>query len=78
MMLVLEREDILGPIPGDLRETSAAWQQLDKMVGLSKVKSLIQGLFSLVKTNMLLEEEGLPTNLVYTNSNRMRTNLIFR
>ncbi len=30
---LLTRDDILGPKPGDLRETSAAWQELNEMIG---------------------------------------------
>lgn len=63
----LQREDILGPPPSQVEETSAAWRELKNMIGLEKVKQSIYNLFELVKTNCMLEEEEKPLRQIALN-----------
>lgn len=43
--------DIYGPEPTDTRNDSAAWKELQKMVGMENVKKEIADLFSIAKVN---------------------------
>jgi SpoVK/Ycf46/Vps4 family AAA+-type ATPase len=63
----LERDDILGPKITDLSSGSVAWTELERMTGLQSVKNSIQSLFSLVQTNLELEEEEKPQHQVSLN-----------
>jgi hypothetical protein len=63
----LVRDDVLGPKVTDLSNSSSAWQELDRMVGLRAVKKSALSLFSLVQTNLELEEEEKPLQQVALN-----------
>jgi AAA+ superfamily predicted ATPase len=56
----LTKEDILGPSPTDAVLTSPTWLALQKLTGLSAVKSSILSLLSLIKTNHQRELEEKP------------------
>lgn len=64
---MLEREDLLGPSANEVEATSAAWKELNSMVGLEKVKQSIRNLFELVKTNAALEEQEKPVRAITLN-----------
>ncbi|KAF2871945.1 P-loop containing nucleoside triphosphate hydrolase protein [Massariosphaeria phaeospora] len=56
---VLVQEDVFGPAPRDIRETSAAYKELSRMIGLRGVKDAVDELFSRAQTNYYRELEGL-------------------
>ncbi|CAG9984232.1 unnamed protein product [Clonostachys byssicola] len=53
-----EVEDVLGPTPSDLRDNSAAWKELQSMVGLQGVKEEVDHIFNLASLNRQREIEG--------------------
>ncbi|CAH0055480.1 unnamed protein product [Clonostachys solani] len=53
-----EVEDVLGPKPSDLRDNSAAWKELQSMVGLQGVKEEVDHIFNLASVNRQREIEG--------------------
>jgi AAA+ superfamily predicted ATPase len=63
---LLTMEDIIGPEPADIRTQSAAWKELEKMVGLEDVKKAIRELLVRAKANYRREirgQEPLKTSL---------------
>ncbi|KAH8649281.1 P-loop containing nucleoside triphosphate hydrolase protein [Xylariales sp. PMI_506] len=63
---IITRIDFFGPEPTDVRSKSAAWAELQKMVGLENVKSEINHLFNHATVNRQRMMEGkppLPMNL---------------
>lgn len=54
---VLIKADLLGVAVADLDE-SADWRELRDMIGLGKVKDAVSALAEVVKTNIVLEEDG--------------------
>lgn len=58
--LLFTKEDILGPDPSSAILNSEAWQELQKLVGLEKVKTSLLTLLELVKTNYRRELEEKP------------------
>lgn len=54
----LTLEDIVGEEPADIRKTSEAWKELEKMVGLQDVKKAIGELLLRAKTNWHRELRG--------------------
>jgi DNA replication protein DnaC len=58
--LIFTKEDILGPDPSDAILNSQAWQNLQKLVGLEKVKASLLTMLELVKTNYQRELEEKP------------------
>ncbi|CAG8956431.1 hypothetical protein HYFRA_00003815 [Hymenoscyphus fraxineus] len=64
--LWIAREDILGPEPDDVLSKSAAWKELEGMVGLEDVIASIKSLIVLAKVNRqreLQEKEPLAVTL---------------
>jgi SpoVK/Ycf46/Vps4 family AAA+-type ATPase len=62
----LTKEDIIGPEPEDIRSTSEAWKELEKMAGLENVKKAIGELLTRARANYhreLLGKEPLQTSL---------------
>ncbi|KAK4201316.1 hypothetical protein QBC40DRAFT_223947 [Triangularia verruculosa] len=62
----LNKEDIIGPEPEDIRPKSKAWQELEKMAGLEDVKKAICELLNRAKANYrreILGKEPLKTSL---------------
>ncbi|KAK0629512.1 P-loop containing nucleoside triphosphate hydrolase protein [Bombardia bombarda] len=55
---LLTMEDIIGPEPTDIRSTSTAWKELEKMVGLEDVKKAIGQLLDRAKVNYRREISG--------------------
>ncbi|GAP90247.1 putative nfx1-type zinc finger-containing protein 1 protein [Rosellinia necatrix] len=55
---LLTMEDIIGPEPADIRTQSAAWKELEKMVGLEVVKKAIGELLVRAKANYRREIRG--------------------
>lgn len=55
---LLTMEDIIGPEPADIRTQSAAWKELEKMVGLEDVKKAIGELLVRAKANYRREIRG--------------------
>lgn len=65
-LFVLKGEDLIGPEPEDIRSTSEAWKELEKMAGLENVKKAIGELLTRAKANYrreLLGKEPLQTSL---------------
>ncbi|KAM3068967.1 hypothetical protein ACMFMG_004144 [Clarireedia jacksonii] len=58
--LMFTKEDILGPDPSDTILNSKAWQDLQKLIGLEKVKASLLTMLELVKTNYQRELEEKP------------------
>ncbi|PQE23789.1 NFX1-type zinc finger-containing 1 protein [Rutstroemia sp. NJR-2017a BBW] len=58
--LIFTKEDILGPDPSDAILDSKAWQDLQKLIGLEKVKASLLNMLELVKTNYQRELEEKP------------------
>ncbi|PQE08262.1 NFX1-type zinc finger-containing 1 protein [Rutstroemia sp. NJR-2017a BVV2] len=58
--LIFTKEDILGPDPSDAILDSQAWQDLQKLIGLEKVKASLLNMLELVKTNYQRELEEKP------------------
>ncbi|CAD6452430.1 875f01ce-4a69-44a0-afed-3e6f2dd037ec [Sclerotinia trifoliorum] len=58
--LLFTKEDILGPDPSAAILNSEAWQELQKLIGLEKVKTSLLTLLELVKTNYQRELEEKP------------------
>ncbi|THV46210.1 hypothetical protein BGAL_0406g00100 [Botrytis galanthina] len=58
--LLFTKEDILGPDPSSAILNSEAWQELQKLVGLEKVKTSLLTLLELVKSNYQRELEEKP------------------
>ncbi|KAF7945290.1 hypothetical protein EAE96_010068 [Botrytis aclada] len=58
--LLFTKEDILGPDPSAAILNSEAWQELQKLVGLEKVKTTLLTLLELVKSNYQRELEEKP------------------
>ncbi|APA13644.1 hypothetical protein SS1G_07698 [Sclerotinia sclerotiorum 1980 UF-70] len=58
--LLFTKEDILGPDPSTAILNSEAWQELQKLIGLEKVKTSLLTLLELVKTNYQRELEEKP------------------
>ncbi|TEY87488.1 hypothetical protein BOTCAL_0001g00140 [Botryotinia calthae] len=54
------KEDILGPDPSAAILNSEAWQELQKLIGLEKVKTSLLTLLELVKSNYQRELEEKP------------------
>jgi hypothetical protein len=57
--LQLTIQDIIGPDPTDLAQTSVAWAELQKLVGLDAVKERIQDIIRLTQFNYGRELHGL-------------------
>lgn len=53
-----EVDDVLGPKPSDLKDNSAAWKELQAMVGLQSVKQEVDHIFNLASLNRQREIEG--------------------
>ncbi|KAK7224940.1 hypothetical protein V2G26_012943 [Clonostachys chloroleuca] len=53
-----EVDDVLGPKPSDLKDNSAAWKELQAMVGLQSVKQEVDHIFNLASLNRQRESEG--------------------
>lgn len=51
------KEDLIGPNPSDVIFESAAWKELQGLVGLEEVKSAASTLFDTIQTNYLRELE---------------------
>ncbi|KAI0378946.1 P-loop containing nucleoside triphosphate hydrolase protein [Hypomontagnella monticulosa] len=63
---ILTREDIIGPMPKDIREENKSWKKLQAMVGLEKIKAEIGNLIDYVQTNydrQLQGKEPIKANL---------------
>ncbi|KXX80870.1 Stage V sporulation protein K [Madurella mycetomatis] len=63
---LLTKEDVIGPEPEDIRSTSAAWKELEKMAGLENVKKAIGELLTRARANYrreILGKEPLQTTL---------------
>lgn len=63
---LLTKEDVIGPEPEDIRCTSAAWKELEKMAGLENVKKAIGELLTRARANYrreVLGKEPLQTTL---------------
>ncbi|TGO64441.1 hypothetical protein BCON_0007g00910 [Botryotinia convoluta] len=58
--LLFTKEDILGPDPSSAILNSEAWQELQKLIGLEKVKTSLLTLLELVKSNYQRELEEKP------------------
>ncbi|KAI9651106.1 hypothetical protein NHQ30_001143 [Ciborinia camelliae] len=58
--LLFTKEDILGPDPSAAILKSEAWQELQKLIGLEKVKKSLLTLLELVKANYQRELEEKP------------------
>ncbi|TGO30099.1 hypothetical protein BPAE_0008g00910 [Botrytis paeoniae] len=58
--LLFTKEDILGPDPSAAVLNSEAWQELQKLIGLEKVKTSLLTLLELVKSNYQRELEEKP------------------
>lgn len=58
--LLFTKEDILGPDPSAAILNSEAWQELQKLIGLEKVKTSLLTLLELVKSNYQRELEEKP------------------
>ncbi|KAF7923181.1 uncharacterized protein EAE98_007886 [Botrytis deweyae] len=58
--LLFTKEDILGPDPSAVILNSEAWQELQKLIGLEKVKTSLLTLLELVKSNYQRELEEKP------------------
>ncbi|KAF7877055.1 uncharacterized protein EAF02_008275 [Botrytis sinoallii] len=58
--LLFTKEDILGPDPSAAILNSEAWQELQKLIGLEKVKASLLTLLELVKSNYQRELEEKP------------------
>lgn len=52
---VLLKEDLIGPEPSGAAANSAAWKQIQSLIGLKSVKSSIQSMIDRIKTNYLRE-----------------------
>lgn len=52
------KEDLFGPPPADLRETSKAYRELNAMVGLDTLKEAMEELMDLPRANYELELQG--------------------
>lgn len=48
---LLTKEDIVGPDPGQALTKSAAWKELQSLIGLKSVKDSVQDLFDMVAAN---------------------------
>ncbi|KAF7890427.1 hypothetical protein EAF00_008742 [Botryotinia globosa] len=58
--LLFTKEDILGPDPSSAILNSEAWQELQKLIGLEKIKTSLLTLLELVKSNYQRELEQKP------------------
>lgn len=56
----LTREDILGPDPINALSKSKAWMELRAMIGLGSVKSCVEAMVELIKTNYEKEKNEQP------------------
>lgn len=68
LYFILTHIDILGPnILDNFETTSGPYMELQKMIGLEKVKSSISAMLKLVRTNAKLREEERPLYKVSLN-----------
>ncbi|KAF8454733.1 P-loop containing nucleoside triphosphate hydrolase protein [Terfezia claveryi] len=51
----LSKEDLIGPDPSKAVIDSAAWKELQELIGLEKVKETVRGLIDRIETNYLRE-----------------------
>lgn len=65
-LMLIQRDDLLGPKELDI-SASSAWKQLQSMVGLNTIKTAVQQLLALTKTNAELEELEKPTRDICLN-----------
>ena len=56
----LTKEDLIGPEPSSALINSAAWKELQGLIGLKTVKESIQGLLDRIQTNYMRELEEKP------------------
>ncbi|KAL2270703.1 hypothetical protein VTJ83DRAFT_74 [Remersonia thermophila] len=56
--LFFTKEDIFGPPPSDVRETSLAYRALHKLVGLEQVKESVEDMIDMIEENYKRELEG--------------------
>lgn len=66
VLSLLTKEDMIGPEPEDIRSTSEAWKELEKMAGLENVKKAIAELLTRARANYrreILGKEPLQTSL---------------
>ncbi|KAF7355553.1 hypothetical protein MSAN_01472400 [Mycena sanguinolenta] len=52
---LLSGEDLIGPNPSKVSQTSAAWTKLQKLTGLNAVKDSVRSILSLIETNYYRE-----------------------
>ena len=64
--LFLTKEDLIGPEPSDALNASAAWKELQSMIGLENVKSACQSMFDRICINYQRElKEKKPLQISY-------------
>ncbi|KAI1120643.1 P-loop containing nucleoside triphosphate hydrolase protein [Nemania abortiva] len=63
------KEDLLGLPPPDMRQQSAAYQEIQGMVGLETLKEAVEELMDVARTNYFLELRG--KQLIRLNLNRV-------
>lgn len=63
---VLTKPDLLGVTVAEL-DDSATWRELKDMIGLGSVKNAVKALAEVVKTNIVLEEDGKPPRAIALN-----------
>ncbi|KAI0097492.1 P-loop containing nucleoside triphosphate hydrolase protein [Nemania sp. FL0031] len=68
-MFFFTKEDLLGHPPPDMRQQSAAYKELQQLVGLKNVKNAVEELMDLARTNYFLEIRG--KQLIQLNLNRV-------
>jgi SpoVK/Ycf46/Vps4 family AAA+-type ATPase len=64
---IITLDDIVGPQPEDLRQTSAAWKELKNMVGLGSLKHEVERLFDLADANRQRWRDGKDSTQVTLN-----------
>ncbi|KAF9517370.1 hypothetical protein BS47DRAFT_1371407 [Hydnum rufescens UP504] len=63
---MIQKEDFIGPDPSQVLPKCAAWERLQKLIGLDSVKEAVRNFFDLVDTNYhreLQEKEPLAMSL---------------
>jgi replication-associated recombination protein RarA len=63
----ITKEDLIGPKPAEALASSDAWKKLQKMIGLTNVKSNIKALVDMVELNYELELQLKPKQTVSLN-----------
>ncbi|KAK0715383.1 P-loop containing nucleoside triphosphate hydrolase protein [Lasiosphaeris hirsuta] len=68
-LYLLTKEDLLGLPPADIRQSSSAYQKLQSMAGLEKIKRSVEELMDLAKRNYYIEIKGKKP--IHFNHNRV-------